>query len=64
MKLSRDYNRAEFSMVYNNLLRSKEVKRIQELKGYAVEKGGHNAGVSEEALKFGLLHLWEQAKRQ
>lgn len=51
-------------MVYNNLLRSKEVKRIQELKGYAVEKGGHNAGVSEEALKFGLLHLWEQAKRQ
>ena len=55
-----NYNRAEFSMVYNNLLRSKEIKRIQELKGFAIDIDGKStAVVSEDVVKFGLLHLYE-----
>ncbi|CAL5996395.1 Conserved_hypothetical protein [Hexamita inflata] len=59
MRLSKNYNRSEFSMVYNNLLRSKEIKRIQELKGYASDSRISSSGVAEDVVKFGLLHLWE-----
>lgn len=47
-------------MVYNNLLRSKEIKHIQELKGLAQDRRISNFAVSEEVVQFGLLHLYEK----
>jgi hypothetical protein len=61
-KLSKNYNRSEFSMVYNNLLRSKEIKRLYELKGMQSDQLCTNPGVSEDIVKLGLLRVWEMSQ--